>query len=55
MAAHTPVIGLTAIVKSVSEERRVLGRGCGLRELIDVVCGYAKLWWFDRENELLLT
>lgn len=39
MAAHTPVIGLTAMVKSGCEERRVLGRGCGLRELVKVVCG----------------
>jgi hypothetical protein len=42
MAKHTPVIGLKAIVTSVFEERRVLGRGCGMwdAKLVKVVCGY---------------
>ena len=43
MAAHTPVIGLMAILDSVSGEWRVSGRGCGLRELVKVVCGYAEV------------
>lgn len=40
MAAHTPVIGLTAIVKSCTVEWRELGRGWGMRELVkDVANG----------------
>jgi hypothetical protein len=38
MAARTPVIGLKAIAKSGFGERRVLRRGCGLRERVEVVC-----------------
>jgi hypothetical protein len=39
MASRTPVIGLTAIVKSVFGDWRGCGYGCGLRELVKVVGG----------------
>jgi hypothetical protein len=37
MAAHTPEIGLIAIVRYSWEEWRVSGRECGLRELVKFV------------------
>lgn len=43
MAAHTPVIGLTGIVREFSEEWRVSGRDCGLRELVKVVVGWTEV------------
>jgi hypothetical protein len=50
MAALTPVIGLTAMMKSVSGERRVLGRGCGMRELVEDVCNRTEVEWCDERN-----
>lgn len=37
MAAHTPEIGLMAMVRYACEEWRVSGRGCGVRELVKCV------------------
>lgn len=43
MAGHTPVIGLTAIVKSRAVEWRVLGCEWGMRELVKDVANGPKL------------
>lgn len=55
MASRTPVIGLMAILYSVSGERRVSGRECGLGKLVKVVCGYAEVVVVRRGELLLLT